>query len=96
MVGTCVFIYYIFIQKTLLFMVYIDIYSILFSELMYLQNIFSKKKRKAVIILIMALHNLMPTYKVNINTFLKETLVNKGVIEQPTLITFFYFFVPRP
>lgn len=77
-------------------MVYIDIYSILFSELMYLQNIFSKKKRKAVIILIMALHNLMPTYKVNINTFLKETLVNKGVIEQPTLITFFYFFVPRP
>lgn len=77
-------------------MVYIDIYSILFSELMYLQNIFSKKKRKAVIILIMALHNLMPTYKVNINTFLKETLVNKGVIEQPTLITFFYFFVPQP
>lgn len=77
-------------------MVYIDIYSILFSELMYLQNIFSKKKRKAVIIPIMALHNLMPTYKVNINTFLKETLVNKGVIEQPTLITFFYFFVPRP
>lgn len=43
MVGTCVFIYYIFIQKTLLFMEYIDIYSILFSELIYLQNIFSKK-----------------------------------------------------
>lgn len=77
-------------------MEYIDIYSILFSELMHLQNIFSKKKRKSVIILIMALHNLMPTYKVNINTFLKETLVNKGVIEQPTLITFLYFFVPQP
>lgn len=38
---------YIVIEKTLLLMDYISIYSILFSELRYFQNIFSPEKNKS-------------------------------------------------
>lgn len=47
------------------------IYTLLFSKFIYFQDNFPRKKKKAMIILIVAQHNLMPPYKLNKNILRK-------------------------